>query len=365
MIVDKFDILFFLEGPQVPATRARVAQYQSILDRYGLKYTFLYSLPSKYLYYPWFCRVSLLKYIWAGLMLSMIVIQRFIQIICYARKAKVIFLQRDFLYRVDFPFLESFLFKYAKFGRKCKIVFDLDDAIFIDKFGKQTKSLANKFSFIANNVDLVVAGNSYLADYFNKMQISKLEVVIIPTVVDCKKFSNTKNNNHKLKIGWTGVSSNLKYLKNLENDLINLRKEFDYDFIIITNAGAKSPFENFKAEMLAWNEFGEVEQLQNLDIGLMPLPKDEWSKGKCAFKILQYMALGIVAVATSVGANQEVIHDAENGLLIDQDEWYEKLKSLILDPILRERLATNARQFVVEKYSLKAWEDNFFNLVCK
>jgi glycosyltransferase involved in cell wall biosynthesis len=116
-------------------------------------------------------------------------------------------------------------------------------------------------------------------------------------------------------------------------------------------------------QFIRWNRETELEDLSSIDIGIMPLPDDAWARGKCGFKGLQYMALGIPAVMSPVGVNCDIIRNGENGFLAGSpDEWFEKLCLLIDDPTLRTRLGAAGRKTVEDHYSFDAWKDRYAGL---
>jgi glycosyltransferase involved in cell wall biosynthesis len=114
---------------------------------------------------------------------------------------------------------------------------------------------------------------------------------------------------------------------------------------------------------LPWKKETELDDLRYIDIGIMPLPDDEWAKGKCGLKGLQYMGLGIPTIMSPVGVNTEIIQDGVNGFLASStEEWYEKIKILIQDAALRKKFSEEGRSIVEERYSIDAWKDEYLKL---
>jgi glycosyltransferase involved in cell wall biosynthesis len=114
----------------------------------------------------------------------------------------------------------------------------------------------------------------------------------------------------------------------------------------------------------AWSSEREIEQLSDIDIGIMPLPDDEWTKGKCGFKGLQYMAMGVPAVMSAVGVNTEIIQHGENGFLaLNDEEWFEILCQLIDSTELRKTIGGAGRKTVLEKYSVTANKHKYLSLL--
>ena len=152
-------------------------------------------------------------------------------------------------------------------------------------------------------------------------------------------------------IGWIGSFSTTKYLRIVENPLrlLSLR----YSNLVIELIGANDiVFDGVKMRTKRWNLDSEVSNLQNFDIGIMPLPDDNWTRGKGGYKLLQYCAIGIPCVASPVGINKEIVREGINGFLVkDQKDWVERLALLIEDKELRERLGRKAREIAVKEYS--------------
>ncbi|HLU85364.1 MAG TPA: glycosyltransferase family 4 protein, partial [Vicingaceae bacterium] len=121
---------------------------------------------------------------------------------------------------------------------------------------------------------------------------------------------------------------------------------------------------DFKIKFVKWNQKTEIEDLSQIDIGIMPLPDDEWAKGKCGFKGLQYMALEIPTIMSPVGVNAEIIKDGENGFLANTDEeWITKIEWLIESEELRKKLGKAGRQTIIERYSIEANKDKYLALL--
>lgn len=345
-------VLFFLEGENVPASRFRVQQYEKVLKNAGVRYKFLYTWPDKYLNScftercPFFLRLFVL-----AISLFFVVFQRLFQILLFSRSYDVIVLQRDLLYRVHYPFLELFLFRFA--GSRARIVFDVDDAIFLDKKGEYSPGLHKKLSRIISKAHLVIAGNKYLEGYFRQFA----PTVIIPTVLDMSRYENKRAISDTPIIGWTGTRANLKYVRALEQTLQELAQSHTFRLVLVCEGGTKSPFlsDLHKIEMREWSAEKEVDLISDFSIGIMPLPDDEWSRGKCGLKLLQYMALGIPSVASEVGVNSEIVIHGESGFLVkDSQGFKERIARLLTDPGLRRNVGDKGRQEVLNKYSLES-----------
>lgn len=273
---------------------------------------------------------------------------------------KIVFIHRETC------FIGGAFFEYLYSIRNKNIIFDFDDAIWLHDVSKANDSLGwlkqpEKTSKIISYSKLVIAGNMYLADYAKKYNPN---VIIIPTTIDTayhfKKAAKT--NKGKVTIGWTGSSTTNRHLKTLLPVINILKEKFSEQicFVMISNI----PLEDTLAliEFKPWNKETEIEDLAQFDIGIMPLPDDEWTRGKCGFKGLQYMALEIPTVMSPVGVNTEIIQDSENGFLATtEDEWIQKLSLLIESPELREKLGKAGRKTVVEKYSVEANKQKYLD----
>jgi glycosyltransferase involved in cell wall biosynthesis len=263
-------------------------------------------------------------------------------------------------------FIGGAFFEYFYSKRNKNIIFDFDDAIWLHDVSKANDSLGwlkkpEKTSKIISFSKLVIAGNAYLADYAKKYNPN---VIIIPTTIDTAYHFNkkAKKNSDKITIGWTGSSTTNRHLKILLPVINILKAKFSKHICLVMISNI--PLEDTSAliEFKPWNKETEIEDLAQFDIGIMPLPDDEWTRGKCGFKGLQYMALEIPTVMSPVGVNTEIIQDGENGFLAaSEEEWIEKLSLLIESPELREKLGKAGRKTVVEKYSVEANKQKYLD----
>jgi glycosyltransferase involved in cell wall biosynthesis len=252
----------------------------------------------------------------------------------------------------------------AKIFRR-KIIYDFDDAIWVAVMSKYNK----KFSFVKHFDKVgkicrwsykVSVGNAYLKEFADKYNKN---VTIIPTVVNTETVHRKlqeQNTDHPA-IGWTGSFSTLGYLNMVLPVLQQLQEEIDFTFYVIADKDPGLPLKNY--EFIRWRKETETEDLLKFHIGIMPLTDDQFSKGKCGFKAIQYMALGMPAVVSPVGVNTEIVSNGEDGFVCDvESEWKEKLKLLLKDPALRQRTGHSARKKIESKYSVKVTEQLFLNL---
>jgi len=337
-------ILFIVPYPtEGPSNRFRVEQYLPILTRSGTDFSVRPFCNSD------FYGILLKKgrYFKKFFYLIVFTLLRIVDLF-RAMRYDVVFIHREAFPTKDFIF--EWLFR--KFSRK--IIYDFDDSVFLKKPAK-VKMLVSK-------ADRVITGNNFLEGYalhFNK------NVTLIPTCIDTDKYapSSHKNTGGKVIIGWMGSPTTSVFLSEIK-EVFNIisDKYKNVEFRIIGGRFTAAP----SARVLnrPWNLASEVRDMQEFDIGIMPMPDDEWTRGKCAFKIIEYMALGIPAVASPVGMNSEVIKDGVNGFLAgNQDEWLDKLSRLIESAELRQALGRNGRNTIEERYSLRANASKFIDVV--
>ena len=255
-------------------------------------------------------------------------------------------------------FREAALLGPAVFERMIKrsrvpIVFDFDDAVFVSyrspsngylsylKFAAKTRTICRLASH-------VMVGNSYLAEYARQFNP---HVTIVPTTIDTEKYSVRHSNPSDIPvIGWTGSFSTVQHLDTLRGALQKLAERGKFRLRVIGTPEYR--LEGVTVEALPWRSESELDDLRPVDIGVMPLPNDAWSKGKCGLKALQFMALGIPTICSPVGVNTEIIQDGENGFIADtEQEWVDKMGRLLRSVDLRNQLGLAGRATVEQKYS--------------
>lgn len=250
---------------------------------------------------------------------------------------------------------------------KAKIIFDFDDSIWLNDTSEGNANLSwmknpSKTNVSIKLADKIFAGNSYLANHakqFNK------NVIVIPTTIDMQYHiaKQEKETDGTIRIGWTGTQTTIKHFESIKPVLVSLKQKYGekLKFILICDGEYYNKVLNLKNTV--WNRHSEVSELAKIDIGIMPLPDDKWSRGKCGFKGLQYMSLGIPAVLSPVGVNKDIIRDGENGFLATSShEWEAKLSRLIEDADLRVSLGEKGRATVESQFSVDAWKEKYIAL---
>jgi len=263
-------------------------------------------------------------------------------------------------YDLVYLFREAALLGPPWFERKAArsqvpVVFDFDDAIF-HAYRSPSNGYLSYLKFPGKTAEIcrlsthVMAGNEYLADYARQHNDN---VTIVPTTIDTEKYRVVERAaSNTITIGWSGSFSTIQHLDTVRDVLEELARTEDFRLRVIGAPVYKIP--GVDIEAMQWRSETEIDDLSAIDIGLMPLPDDNWSKGKCGLKALQYMALGIPTICSPVGVNSTIIRDGVNGFLAaDPAEWVEKIKILIHDPELRQKIGLAGRETVEREYSAK------------
>ena len=253
----------------------------------------------------------------------------------------------------------------AKAWRK-KIIYDFDDAIWIASTSAANQLAARvkwsqKVGSICRWAHKVSCGNAYLQAYARQFNP---RAFINPTTIDTEHLHNQVRDQARpgrLVIGWTGTHSTLKYIEQVVPVLSKLEQEFNFEFRVISNQPPALALRSLT--YVPWRKETEIADLLAFHVGLMPLEDDAWAQGKCAFKALQYMALGIPALVSPVGMNTEVVSSGANGYVCATPaEWEIALRTLLRDDQLRTRLGRAARATVEARYSVTANRPNFLAL---
>ena len=228
-------------------------------------------------------------------------------------------------------------------------VLDVDDAIWItDPRGEGNAAR------LARHVDAVVAGNTYLAEWYSRHNCN---VVVVPTAVDCEIVRPAAIGGERTDfvVGWMGTTGNHRYVEEIRPALERLLKSFPHARILLVSDTAPQWWApgDPRWEFRAWDASRELADLQDMSVGLMPLAYSEWTRGKCSFKMLQAMAAGLPVVVSPVGMNVEVLGKGDCGLAAStESEWYDALSRLASDPNGAQDLGRTGRLIVEAHYSV-------------
>ena len=262
------------------------------------------------------------------------------------------------------PFYEFLLRKFSK-----RLIYDIDDMIFLGHSSEANRSWMifkgrSKMIYLMKKSDHVITCTPKLDEYVK--QYNKKTTDISSTVDTTNRYVpvNSYQNDHQIVLGWSGSHSTSKYLYLLSEVLQALSAKFDFKLVVMGDRSFHIPGVNIEA--IDWAEKDEITTLKRFDIGLYPLPNEEWVLGKSGLKAIQYMALGIPTAAAAIGANYRIIENNENGFLLnigDAKVWESTLSALIEDPGLRKRIGTNARKTIIQKYSVDSRKGEYIAIL--
>lgn len=339
-------VLFVVPYPtEAPSNRLRVEQYFPYLRKHGVK-TRLRPFMSRGFYRsryrPGGLPRKLLSLTWSTFN-RLLDVRR-------AGEVDVILIHRE-AFPFGGPFVEEMLARTRR-----PIVYDFDDAVYLHSSGEASPlmRLLRRPEKTARIIELsaaVIAGNETLRDYASAYND---RITVIPTPVDTDHFCPRKGPpvRDRVVIGWIGSNTTAPYLKMIEPALEEVMRRDPRVDLRIVGAGHQ-PTGLSRVELRRWGLESELRDLHDFDIGIMPMPDTEWTRGKCSFKTLLYMSVGVPSVSSPVGVTTEIIQDGVNGYLATTtEEWVERLTALIADADRRRAVGLAGRASVVEKYSL-------------
>jgi len=272
-----------------------------------------------------------------------------------------------FIFREASP-LGPPIFEFLLFLLKRRIIYDYDDAIFIRKKSSVNPLVwmlkwTSKVKYITRHSYKVVVCNRFLLDWASRYNQNP---VLIPTTID-PSYHKPLNKKQVVRvlpvIGWTGSFSNLSYLEIVRPVLKALQEKYDFEFRVICDVDPGFPeLRNYR--FVKWRLETEITDLGAFDIGLMPVPEGVWEKGKVGFKGIQYSALEIVPVVSSVGSGYEVVEHGKTGIVVDNTEsdWYEALERLLKSPNMIVTFGKAARAKILEEYSVPSQASAYISL---
>ena len=327
---------FITLGARVPSTRFRFFAYRDDLERQGHRCRFWTSHPSVYDYYKsigW--RMS---HRWKRAV-------RYMQWLdCRWYRPECIYLERDCLHD---PSMDLDL----RFRRATpRLVLDVDDGIFLQ--------FPEKIPKMIQMSDHVVVSNRPLFDYVSRFHD---KITMIPTAVSMARYRAKPIDcgNRKPVIGWIGTGPNVAFLQVCAASLRRLASERDFQLFIVASSMehlASIDLTGVDLQFIPWSAEREIEDLHRMDIGLMPLPTgQDWMRYKAATKLVQYLAVGLPAVASPIGVNAEILEGNRAGFAVDsEDEWFEAMRFLLDHPERREEMGKVGRELVRAQYSIES-----------
>jgi glycosyltransferase involved in cell wall biosynthesis len=332
--------------------RFRIAQFIPYLESVGFEVTL------RSLFTPEFFRLVYRprRYLRKALVFAALALKRIGSLVESGRYDVI------FLYRELFPIGPALVERLLAARGRPPLVLDFDDAIFLPNVSEANQLIAalkqpDKTAAIIRLSDRVITGNDYLAAYARRFTAA---VTTIPTSVDTDLFVPARtppgNGSPAARdpvVGWIGSPTTVSYIRGLADVLRRVRER--HRFVLrVSGTGDPLRVPGVVVQHEPWTLDREVELFNTCDVGVYPLADDEWSKGKCGFKAIEFMACGVPVIAAAVGVNCDIIQDGVNGFLAStDDEWVDKLGRLLSDPALRRRFAVEGRRTVERSYSLR------------
>ena len=253
-----------------------------------------------------------------------------------------------------FPWMPPFV-EWLLHQQKIPYVVDYDDAIFhrydLHRHRLIRWMIGTKIDWIMKHAAMVIAGNHYIAERAHKAGAKAVE--IIPTVIDLNRYPITIRKEYMpLTIGWIGSPATYPFFESVAPTLMELQRRIPIR-VAVVGVMDPNPEGERHFSYYPWSEDTEVELLKSFDVGIMPLPDTPWTKGKCGYKLIQYMACGIPVVASKVGANLDIVENGKNGFLVSTpQEWIDALERMVLDRNLRKIMGENGRRQVEDFYNI-------------
>ena len=293
----------------------------------------------------------------------------------FARKFKTVIVRRELLQFNDYGnlFMEKFLLKIHP-----NVILDFDDNISAAKreprkitnlYGRLLQENGNKFNESLRLYKRFVVGSDYLKQKVlsENKSIDDKAVLVIPTCVDYNEYPAKVYNGgaSEVVLGWIGGNHNLHYLDMLIEPLNRLAVDYKLKLVVVAGHDYEQKEAKFKIENRKWSLESEKDLIRSFDIGLMPIEDNAVGRGKCGFKLLQYMGLGVVSIATDVTINGDIIEDEKNGFLVkpDNSNWYEVLKKVLSLQNKYEEIGRYAKETIQNRYSFGANIDSYIRWV--
>jgi len=353
-------IACFLQGKTTPSARFRILQYLQRFADAGIESVCFYPYLQKYGSVPrWLPGKHLRLVVRRLTQLFLYLPHRWWQIRCAGlHDYDAVILQKQLADWPEGAYLEKMITR-----RNPRVVLDLDDAEFTDPTNRECAKAKESTKHVAAQAMAVVVCNQYLA---NAVAPSARAIFKIPTTVDERRFiPRVRPSGEAVTIGWTGSASTVNYLRLVLPALEAVIERTGASLLIISDQTRIDWLAHIpRVKFLKWNAIDEVAQLHEIDVGIMPLPDDPWTRGKCAFKIIQYMAVGIPTVASPVGMNCDVIQDGLTGYFArTNEEWIESLENLVRSATLRNEMGGAARQYFDDHLSGSRIAADWVNLL--
>ncbi len=238
---------------------------------------------------------------------------------------------------------------------KIPYIVDFDDAVF-HRYDMHANALVRsllgkKINAVMRHATSVVAGNDYLA--IHARQAGARQVQYLPSVIDLLRYNLEQKENKEFRVGWIGSPITAPHLGLIKGALEQISKIIDVRLVLV-GSGNNDLFPGIQKEIIPWSEESEVPNIQSFDVGIMPLPDAPFERGKCGYKLIQYMACSLPVIASPVGVNSQIIEQGKTGFLASSAaDWAQALETLYNDPRLRNEFGKAGRKKVEREYSLQ------------
>lgn len=331
-------VLFFTDGPESPGSRFRCLQFFPHLEARGIRCEAKFAYDHHYndvFARPWAPAYKL----WGRL-------KRVAHLLA-TKQADLLFLHKTALAVTGMP-------EWLRSLGKTPIIFDFDDAIYLGPGGLEDKSRRRAFERVVSVADHLIAGNAHLGHVAGRSAIT----TVIPSVVDTDTYRPPppRSDREDLVVGWIGTASNFPSLRLAVPSIVEALKQHPRARLrIVSNGELPEYIGHPQVEQWRWNAAGELRAIQSFDIGLMPLDDSELTRGKCSFKMIQYMAVGVPVLSSAIGANIDVFEGSSAGALVTRGEdWGRHLSNLIAQRARFPEMGKAGRAHAVSRYSIHA-----------
>lgn len=320
-------IAFLVIGLDAPSAHYRVLQYLPFLEKKGC-ITYVHPIPKSF--------------------------GEWLKLLRKIRNYDIVFLQKKLLP----PYVGSFLRNNSGM-----LIFDFDDAIYT-RPGRPWSYITaarvkRRLTYLLRKASLITTANEYLANYARQYSSS---VAVIPMAIDVNLWHPRKHTgSHEVTIGWAGSPGNLLNLERLDPVLSLLLQK--YPFLRLSVFSGKKPSLSCPFEYHPFEPGAESAFMQNLDVGLLPLQEEEYSRGKSPIKAIQYLSCGVPVVGNVIGATAEILNTSNSIAVSSDKEWIQALEKLILDHNLRNSMGQIGRQFILEHHNIDKIREHFLGLL--
>ncbi|MFN3190367.1 MAG: glycosyltransferase [Aureliella sp.] len=339
-------ILFIVSGKDVPSTRFRILPYIPLLEQRGHVCDVAYSWPQKYDYFPTIG--------WRLSQLLKRTVRHWHAFLAARRSYDAIVIERE-VFDNESLTIETKLRRSTK-----RLVLDVDDGVFLLH--------PEKFDALSRMVDISIAGNAWLKAYLVERSP---EVTQIPTCVRMEEYParpHSETRSSTPVVGWIGTTQNVGFLSVCAEALRTAYDSAQFSLQVVAPSDEKLQsldLGSIPVDFRIWSPDTEIEDLLNMDLGLMPLPSgEEWMKYKCGLKLIQYLAVGIPGIASPIGVNAEILQSGQVGRAASTTEdWTAAICELVASPSLRNQLGTAGRELVTNEYSIEGNLDRLLTVL--